>query len=141
MFKKVEPNFFEVYLFHMNITSRNCFIATFNSNILILWWKFKENEEKTHAKTHKSRQVRLCNKYKFMQNAKTNFQTILISIHTLDPHQNSLTSNCIFLNKSLLFQTVLFQLVLCFWWPKKSAVRGPSVIKWVKKIEETEVDQ
>ena len=27
-----------------------------------------------------------------------------------------------------LFQTVLPQLVLCFCWPKKSAVRGPSVI-------------
>ena len=26
-----------------------------------------------------------------------------------------------------LFQTVLPQLVLCFCWPKKSAVRGPSV--------------
>ena len=98
-------------------------------------------KKKRHAKTHKSGQVRLCNKYKFMQNAKTNFQIILISIHTLDPHQNSLTSNCAFLNKNLLFQTVLFQLVLCFWWPKKSAVRGPSVIKWVKKNEETEVDQ
>ena len=27
-----------------------------------------------------------------------------------------------------LFQTVLPQLVLCFCWPKKSAVRGPSVV-------------